>query len=97
MGLLTTVRIHEALFVSTTPFSAFFLVLAILSHLIVEALAHISTRLAGVSISFLARHEKELGNDFVPWLYRGLGLLGVGLFLVILGAVLEGVVFWYVV
>lgn len=96
-GLLAASRIHEALVVSGEPFSAFFWVLAIMPHLIVEALAYISAMFAGLSISFLVRHERELGNDFAPLLYRCLGLLAVGVFLVILGAVLEGVVFWYVV
>ena len=96
-GLLAAARIHQGLAVSGDPFSAFFWVLAILPHLIVEALAYISAMLAGVSISFLVRHEKELGNEFTPLLYRCLNVLGLGLFLVILGAVLEGMVFWYVI
>lgn len=96
-GLLAAGRISEALVVSGSGFGAFFWVAAILPHLIVEALAYISAMFAGLSLSFLVRHEKELGGDFVSLFYRGIGVLGVGVFLVILGAVLEGVIFWYIV
>jgi uncharacterized membrane protein SpoIIM required for sporulation len=96
-GLLMAVRIFQVSLTATTTASAFFFMVVLLPHLILEAVAYIAAAYAGLMLSRLVIREKELRWGFEEIVSQSVKLVGVGLLLLVCGGLLEGLVFWYVI
>lgn len=95
-GLLVTVRMREAVQASADPSAGYLVLFTILPHLVLEAMAYISAMFAGGMLStvLVQTHPGNL-EDPRTW-RRPLELLGLGIGLLILAAVLEALVFSWI-
>jgi uncharacterized membrane protein SpoIIM required for sporulation len=96
-GLLMAVRIFQAHAASSSPLFSLFFMFSLLPHLIMEAVSYIAAAYAGLLLSRLVIREKELRWGFEEIVGQSTKLVGAGLLLLFCAAVIEGVVFLYVI
>lgn len=95
-GLLVTIRMREAVLASADPTAGYLVLVSILPHLVLEALAYISAMFAGGMLSAIFSNAGPgILEDAGTW-KRPLELLGLAIGLLALAAVLEAIVFSFV-
>jgi hypothetical protein len=95
-GILVTVRMRQAVAASMDPLSGYFLLVVIMPHLILEALAYISAMFSGGILGAILVNTNPAEGLTMARLRQPLELLGLAIGFLVLGALLEAMVFHFV-